>query len=92
MLPASARARRTRIAVHVQCQCPSTWQSFYIPANIDLGLTKVHVSSTLVMRRKASFGRSLQESVVGLAVTVLVLMVDSYHGFMGNDGSEVSSC
>ena len=43
------------------------------------------------MRRKASFGRNLTESAVGLAVTVLVLMVDSYHGFMGHDGSEVSS-
>ena len=42
------------------------------------------------MRRKASLGRNLTESVVGLAVTVLVLMVDSYHGFMGHDASEVS--
>ena len=42
------------------------------------------------MRWKASLGRNLTESAVGLAVTVLVLMVDSYHGFMGHDGSEVS--
>ena len=65
---------------------------FQHPPRTDLGLTNVHRAvSTLVMRRKASSGRSLHESVVGLAMTVLVLMVDSYHGFMGNDGSEVGS-
>ena len=41
--------------------------------------------------REAVMRLSLHESAVGLAVAVLILMVDSYHGFMGDDDRLVSS-